>query len=296
MLTVKPTGAALGAEILGVDLSKPLDAATVAEIDRLWLEHEVVFFRGQTLAPEDHIRVSEQLGPVEVHVRTDCCKPGYPKIFIVSNIVEKGKPIGAGDAGTIWHSDGCCYDKPSRGSLLYARRVPVKDGVVLGDTMFSSMTKAYEALPDAMKRRLAGMKAVNSYLKGYSRPRKTGPIPPLTEAQKSKVPDMEIPIVRKHPFTGKPCLFVNEGYTSRIAGVSEAESTELLDYLFKHVTNPAFIYRHAWREGDLLIWDNCATQHCAILDYAPLPRHMERTTITGSASIRDGDYRIPHAA
>jgi taurine dioxygenase len=231
-----------------------------------------------------------------VHVRTDCCRPGYPKVFIVSNIVENGKPIGAGDAGTIWHSDGCCYDQPSRGSLLYARQVPVKDAVTLGDTMFSSMTQAYAALPSEMKRRLAGMKALNSYVKGYSRPRKTGPIPPLTEAQKSKVPDLEIPVVRKHPFTGKPCLFVNEGYTSRIVGVSESESRELLDYLFHHVTRPEFIYRHNWREGDLLAWDNCATQHCAIMDYAPLLRRMERTTITGSASIKDGAYAMSQAA
>ncbi len=295
-LSVRKMDAVLGAEIQGVDLSKPVDDATTTEIDRLWLEHEVIFFRQQNLTQEDHIRVSEQLGPVEVHVRTDCCRPGYPKVFIVSNIVENGKPIGAGDAGTIWHSDGCCYDKPSRGSLLYARQVPVKDTVTLGDTMFSSMTQAYAALPPEMKRRLAGMKALNSYVKGYSRPRKTGPIPALTEAQKSKVPDLEIPVVRKHPFTGKPCLFVNEGYTSRIVGVSESESKELLDYLFQHVTRPEFIYRHNWREGDLLAWDNCATQHCAIMDYAPLLRRMERTTITGSASIRDGAYLMSQAA
>ncbi len=296
MLTVRKTNSVLGAEILGVDLSRPIDGATAAEIDRLWLEHEVIFFRDQKLSPEDHIRFSEQLGPVEVHVRTDCCRPGYPKVFIVSNIFENGKPIGAGDAGTIWHSDGCCYDKPSRGSLLYARQVPMKDGVVLGDTMFSSMTRAYEALPSDMQRKLAGLKAVNSYVKGYSRPRKTGPIPPLTEAQKSKVPDLEIPVVRKHPFTGKPCLFVNEGYTTRITGVSEAESKELLDYLFQHVTRPEFIYRHQWHEGDLLVWDNCATQHCAILDYPPLLRRMERTTITGIASVKDGEYRVAQAA
>ncbi len=295
-LSVRKMDAVLGAEIQGVDLSKPVDDATATEIDRLWLEHEVIFFRQQNLTPEDHIRVSEQLGPVEVHVRTDCCRPGYPKVFIVSNIVENGKPIGAGDAGTIWHSDGCCYDKPSRGSLLYARQVPVKDGVTLGDTMFSSMTQAYAALPPEMKRRLAGMNALNSYVKGYSRPRKTGPIPALTEAQKSKVPDLEIPVVRKHPFTGKPCLFVNEGYTTRIVGVSDSESRELLDYLFRHVTRPEFIYRHNWREGDLLAWDNCATQHCAIMDYAPLLRRMERTTITGSASIKDGAYAMSRAA
>ena len=100
MLTVRKTNSVLGAEILGVDLSRPIDGATAAEIDRLWLEHEVIFFRDQKLSPEDHIRFSEQLGPVEVHVRTDCCRPGYPKVFIVSNIFENGKPIGAGGFAT----------------------------------------------------------------------------------------------------------------------------------------------------------------------------------------------------
>jgi taurine dioxygenase len=287
VISVRPTGSALGAEILGVDLSTELDADTVAKIDALWLEHEVIYFRGQHLSPENHIRFSERLGQVEVHVRTDCCKPGYPKLFIVSNIVENGKPIGAGDAGTIWHSDGCCAEKPSRGSLLYAKRVPYANGVALGDTMFSSMTLAYEALPSDMKTRLQGMKAINSYLKGYSRPRSTGAIPPLTEAQKKKVPDREIPVVRRHPLTGKPCLFVNEGYTSRIVGVSDQESAELLAWLFDHVRKPEFIYRHHWSEGDLLIWDNCSTQHCAIADYPPLLRHMERTTIVGTAGVID---------
>lgn len=253
MISVRKTGAALGAEILGIDLSRDLDDPTIEQINNLWLEHQVIFLRNQKLSPEQHIRFSERLGEVEVHVRTDCCKPGYPQIFVVSNIVENGKAIGAGDAGTMWHSDGCCVDKPSRGSLLYAKLVPQKDGVALGDTMFSSMTKAYEALPAEMKVRLSGVKAVNSYVKGYYRPIRVGERPVLTEEQKSRVPDLEVPVVRLHPFTGKPCLFVNETFTSRIAGASDAESRELLDYLFKHVSRPEFIYRHRWQDGDLLL-------------------------------------------
>lgn len=287
MITAIPSGAALGAEIRGVDLSQPLDDATVRRLDDLWLEHEVVCFRGQHLTPRQQIAVSERFGEVEQHVRTDCCRADHPKIFIVSNIIENGKPVGAGDAGTRWHFDGCCTDKPSRGSMLYAIIVPKKDGVALGDTMFSSMTKAYEALPAEMKRRLRGMKAVNSYTKGYYRPVKAAKRPELTAEQLKKVPELEVPIVRRHPFTAKPCLFVNDTFTSRIAGVSDAESNELLDYLFAHVAKPEFIYRHRWKKGDLLVWDNCATQHRAIADYEPLPRRMERTTIMGNVSMRD---------
>jgi len=287
MITVHPTGAALGAEIRGVDLAAPLDDTAVAQLNSLWLEHEVVFFRNQKLTPAQHVAVSERFGDVEVHVRTDCCRQDFPQIFVVSNIIENGKPIGAGDAGTRWHSDGCCVEKPSRGSLLYAKIVPEKDGVAMGDTMFSSMTKAYAALPAEMKQRLRGVKAVNSYVKGYYRPVRAAKRPELTPEQMKKVPELEVPVVRRHPFTGKPCLFVNETFTARIAGVSEAESNELLDFLFKHVTDPAFVYRHQWQVGDLLMWDNCATIHCAIADYMPEPRLMERTTIMGTASVRD---------
>jgi taurine dioxygenase len=287
MINAYPQGAALGAEITGVGLSSPLDDETVAHLNRLWLEHEVVYFRHQQLTPEQQIAVSERFGAVEAHVRTDCCRPDYPKIFVVSNIIENGKPIGAGDAGTRWHSDGCCMEKPSRGSLLYAKIVPMRDGVPIGDTLFSSMTKAYAALPAEMKLRLRGMKAVNSYAKGYYRPIRATKRPELTPEQMKKVPEIEVPVVRRHPFTGKACLFVNETFTARIAGVSETESNELLDYLFKHVSNPVFIYRHQWQAGDVLVWDNCATIHRAIADYMPQPRLMERTTIMGTASVRD---------
>jgi taurine dioxygenase len=291
-ITSHPTGAALGAEIRGVDLSQPLSGADAARINDMWLEHEVIYFRGQKLTPAQHIGFSEHFGGVEVHVRTDCCRADYPKIFVVSNIIENGKPIGAGDAGTRWHFDGCCTEKPSRGSLLYAKIVPVRDGMVLGDTMFSSMTRAYAALPAEWKQRLSGMKAINSYVKGYYRPVRATKRPELTAEQLKKVPELEVPIVRRHPLTGKPCLFVNETFTARVANVSDAESNEILDFLFAHVTQPAFIYRHSWREGDLLAWDNCSTLHCAIADYMPLHRLMERTTIMGTASVHDSMAQV----
>ena len=129
---------------------------------------------------------------------------------------------------------------------------------------------------------------MNSYKKGYYRDRKSGARTPLTEEQKRKTPDIEHPIVRTHPYTGKKCLFVNEGYTSRIRAWMRAESEALLAELLSHATDARFIYRHRWRVGDLLIWDNCATQHLAIPDYAlPQRRLMERTTVCGAASSAD---------
>jgi len=283
MVSVRPSGAALGAEISGVDLSRELDERSFEEIRKALHEHEVIFFRNQKLTPEQHIAFSRRFGALEHHVRQDRCRPGYPEIFVVSNVIENGKPIGSQDAGYFWHSDLCYAEKPSLGSLLYAREVPMKDGTPLGDTLFSSMTKAYVTLPEATRQNLAGRKAVNSYLHGYSRERKSGTRPELTPEQKKKTPDIEHPAVRTHPETGRKCLFVNEGYTTRIVGIDAAQSDAVLAELFTHLKKDELVYRHRWQVGDLLFWDNCATQHRAIGDYElPQRRLMERTTVCGT--------------
>lgn len=284
MLSTRPTGAALGAEITGIDLAREPDEETIKEIVDLLHEHEVVYFRNQTLTPEQHIGFSRRFGELELHVRQDCCRPGYPELFVVSNVIENGRSIGSRDAGLFWHSDLAYMREPSRGSLFYAQEVPHDaDGNPLGDTLFASTVAAYDALDAGMKRRLEGLKAVNSYVKGYYRDRQSGPRPQLTAEQLARVPDVEHPVVRTHPYTGRKCLFVNDGYTSHIAGWEAAESDALLVELFAHVTSPAFVYRHKWRVGDFLVWDNCSVQHLAISDYAlPQRRRMERTTLRGS--------------
>ena len=283
MITIKPTGAALGAEILGVNLAEPVDTQTFRQIEDALHRYAVVVFPGQTVSPEQHIAFSRLFGELEHHVRLDRCRPGYPELFIVSNIIENGKPIGSQDAGFFWHSDLCYAKEPSRGSLFYAHEIPMQDGAPKGDTLFSSMTASYDALPEAIKQQLAGRQAINSYIAGYARDRKSGPRMELTAEQRAKTPDMPHPAVRTHPATGKKCLFVNEGYTTEIVGMAPAESRALLDHLFEHMKEDRFVYRHKWRKGDFLIWDNCATQHRAVIDYElPLRRRMERTTLAGS--------------
>jgi taurine dioxygenase len=262
-----------------------MDDATFNQLVDLWHEHEVVFFRDQKLTPKQHVAFSRRIGELELHVRQDCCRPGHPELFVVSNIIVDGKPIGSQDAGLFWHSDLCYLKVPSRGSLFYALEVPHDaSGRPLGDTEFASATAAYNALPEATQQKIAGLKAVQSYKKGYYADRNGGRRKQLTPEQEAKTPDVAHPIVRTHPVTGKKCLFVNEGYSASIAGMPGPEGDALLKELIEHSTKPQFVYRHSWRAGDFLLWDNCLVQHKAVHDYKlPLRRHMERTTLTGTA-------------
>ena len=281
---IRPSGVALGAEVLGLDLARPLDEASFARISDAFDRHAVLVFRGQNLTPEQHIDFSRRFGPLQVNVRSEFNRQGYPEIYIVSNVLVDGKPIGSRDAGRYWHSDICYVQKPSRCSLLYGHEIPMRDGVALGDTMFASTTAAYDALPDDLKRRLVGLRAANSYNAMYERKvQDFGLRPPLTAETRAQYPaDAVHPVIRTHPRTGRKSIYVCEGYTTHIEGVSEAESRALLTALFEQVVRPEFVYRHRWRVGDLVMWDNCATQHKVSFDYElPLRRRLERTTVEG---------------
>ena len=283
MLQIRKLGTALGAEITGLDLSQPLPDDLFARVVQAFHDHEVVVFREQELTPEQQIAFSGRFGEIDVNVRSRYTRPGHPEIFVVSNIIENGQPIGVTDAGRYWHTDHCYVQKPSRCSLLYALEVPQQDGRVLGDTQFASVTAACAHLPQDMRQRLDGRQAINSYSYTYERKVQEFNRTPLAVENRSAPPDIAHPVIRTHPYTGKKCLFVNEGYTTRIVGMTEEESAETLRFLFEHMVRPEFLYRHRWRKGDLLLWDNCATQHKAVFDYAlPLRRRMERVTIRGS--------------
>ncbi len=284
-IRVRPLTPKFGAEILDVDLSQPISDELFGEIERIFNDSGVVLFRGQNINEDQHIAFSQRFGPLEIHVRKDALMRHRPEVFVVSNVSENGKPIGSVDAGQFWHTDLSYKQVPSRGSLLLAREIPMRDGKALGDTMFCSTIAAFEALPADLQQKLAGLLAVHHYEKGYNRDRPSGKRKPLTAEQLAALPDVVHPIVRKHPYTGKPCLFVNEGYVTEIVGLPKAESDALLEQLFKHCLRDEFIYRHNWRVGDLLMWDNCSTQHCAVGDYdASLRRRMDRTTLTGVAA------------
>jgi alpha-ketoglutarate-dependent taurine dioxygenase len=296
MMEVKRLGNSLGAEIRGVDLSRPLSQAEFAEVAKAFFEHEVVVFRDQRLTPGEQVAFTRRFGELEHHVRRESCLAGFPQILIVSNVLdEKGNSIGAQDAGRFWHSDLSYKREPSLLSALYALEVPVQDGRVLGDTGFASATAAYAALDDDTKRRLQDLRNVHSYR--YYRAKNAQAqkaeaaaggrvvqehMP--SEEQLKSVPDVEMPVVRTHPVTGRKALFVNEAHTSHLVGLPPAEAQALLGELCRHLVRPEFLYTHHWRAGDLLMWDNCAVQHKATFDYAlPLRRLMHRTTVRGSA-------------
>ena len=285
-LEILPFDAALGAEVRGVDLSRDLDEATFAAIERAWNEHSVLLFRDQDIDEGRHIGFSRRFGDLEVHVLDQYLHPEHPEILIVSNVMDGDRHVGIYDAGRYWHTDLSYMAVPSRGSLLHAVEVPHDAaGNPLGDTLFASTAAAYDALPEPVKRRIAGLKAEFSLANRHAKLVADGdPDAALSDAHRHKVPPVVHKVIRTHPVTGRRCIYVNAGQTSRILGLPEDEARNLLHELCAQCTRPEFVYRHRWRAGDLLIWDNIPTQHLAICDYAlPQRRYMHRTTLRGEA-------------
>lgn len=272
----------LGAEILGLDLSQPPSDADFARIRRALATRQVVIFRDQeALTPDQQIAFSRRFGPLEIHVQHHFHLGGHPEILIVSNVLEDGKPIGLVDAGKYWHSDLSYLALPSLGSLLHSKEWPAQGG----DTLFVNMVAAYEALPEDVKTKIDGLQAEHSYL---ARNRKQQQVtgthrPGLTAEQEARVPPVIHPVVRVHPESGKRALFVSEGFTTRIIGLPDAESDELLAFLFAHSTAERFQYRHRWRPHDMLFWDNRQTLHLATGCPPDLRRTLYRTTVQGDA-------------
>jgi len=278
---VTKSGAACGAEI-ACDLAQDIDEATFREIERAFHDNLVVVFRRQNLSNERHIEFSCRFGELEIHIVKKYLLPGFPEILLISNIRDdRGEHIGLADAGFTWHSDTSYRRRPSRCSLLYAKEVPQRDGRPLGDTVFANAIAAYEALPERMKDRLAGLKAIHRY--SARRRVADSPRPKLTPEQLEETPDIAHPIVRTHPYTGRRSLYVTAGECIGIEGMPDAEAIGLIAELDTHCVRPEFLYRHKWQVGDLLIWDNTSSMHLAICDYAlPERRLMHRTTVIGT--------------
>lgn len=270
----------LGAEVLGLDLNQPLTDADFARLQQAHLDHHLLVFRDQRITPDQHVRFSRCWGPLEIHVLRNFQLSGHPEILLVSNVRDaQGQPVGLGDAGLFWHSDLSYKEEPSLGSLLHAQQLPETGG----DTLFANQHLAYDQLPPALKRAVEGRQAEHSYLARYEELRARSPWrPKLTPAQIAEVKPAVHPVVRRHDGNGRPALFVSEHFTTRILGLPEDESRDLLQQLFAHSTRPDLVYRHRWQPHDLVFWDNRSLLHLATGCPDTQGRHLHRTTVKGS--------------
>ncbi|MDX1375282.1 MAG: TauD/TfdA family dioxygenase [Burkholderiales bacterium] len=269
--SVRRIAGALGAEVGGVDLSRPLAPETRAALRAAWLEHQVLFFRDQPLTPAQFMAFARAFGtPIEYPFVQGI--EGFPEIIEVKKLEHESANFGG-----IWHTDTAYLERPPMASMLLAREIPPHGG----DTLFASMTAAYDALSPGMKRMLEGLTAVNSSAKAdvtrtrEDRIRSDG----RSDAKREYV--AEHPVVRTHPETGRKALYVNVAHTVRIAGMTEAESAPLLGYLFQHQIRPEFTCRFVWRPGAIAFWDNRCTQHNPVNDYHGYRRVMHRITLEG---------------
>lgn len=266
---VEPIAGALGAEVHGIDLARPLDPATKQALHDAWMQHQVLFFRDQAITIDQHKAFARNFGELHVHpVLQQMADQGHPEIVVLES--DASRPIVA----ERWHSDVTFEKCPPLGSILRAVAVPAAGG----DTMWASMYAAYEALSDAMQRLLSELSASHDG-GGFARIAKD-------DAQRRDLASRQTavhPVVRTHPVTGRKGLFVNSVFTKQIVGMKPAESEALLRFLHRHVETPDFSCRFRWRKDSIAMWDNRCTQHRVLADALSEYRRMERVTLIGDA-------------
>lgn len=278
-LTIRPLHPACGAEILGVDLTQKLSPTQVAAIHKAWDENLVLLFRGQDLSQEDQLRFASNFGdlgarkkaPDALKSRAEGALQLDPRVLLVSNMKENGIPLGAFGDGDMWfHIDSGYSERPYKYTFIYGLKLPSTGG----NTLFSNMYKAYEAVPDLLKQKLAGKRALHVH--EYKRNEKVDANTDIT-----KVPHWFHPVFITHPRTGRKSLFVDRLMTARIEGLSATESDEILAQLFEIGERPDFIYEHVWQLGDFVMWDNLATTHARTYFPKEEDRMLRRCTIEG---------------
>jgi taurine dioxygenase len=270
-MEVVPLSSALGAEIRGVDASRPLDDRTFAAILDAWHRHLVILLRGQTLDEEQQVRFAERFGELSP-IHTSHHSATNKAVMYIGNRKKDGKIVGALPLGEMqFHSDQCYRERPAMGTMLYSIEIPAEGG----NTLFANAYRAWEVLPAEVRQRVDGRKAVQVYdYDGGVLDRKhmVAPKDGMSFAH---------PVARTHPATGRKALYVNRLMTHHIEGLPHEESERLLGLMFETIERPEFIYEHRWRIGDLLLWDNRCTLH-ARRDFNPGEnRWMRRVTIMG---------------
>lgn len=277
-LEIRKLSAHIGAEVLNQNLAEDLNAETVAELNRLWLEHVVLVFRGQELSQEDQLRVTTAFGEVGPLGRPAEFYPkGYseilPNIMLISNIREDGEPIGAlPDGDMMFHHDMLHADIPHKGTLLYAIEIPNSGG----NTFFANGYTAYETLAAEVREPLEGRMAFHHYHYGSTHIGDDLGTPAFSESTH--------PVFRTHEDTGKKAIYINRLMTESVVGMADAEAKPLLDAVYDHSEKPEFVYEHVWQVGDLILWDNRCSMH-GRTDFAETERRlMLRTTVKGESA------------
>lgn len=269
---VTPLTPTIGALIEGVDLAVPLDAELLEKVRAALLKHQVVFFEDQRLTPVQHRDFAARFGALHTHPLYPGV-PEAPELFILDNHADNPTDNDS------WHTDVTFIETPPMASILYARHLPPTGG----DTIWSNMKAAYEALSPAFREFLSGLDAVHDFARGF--PQRGVVARGAGEDRHAKAmeahPPVLHPVVRTHPETGEDGLFVNFGFTERIKGLRRKESDAILGMLFEHIQKPEFLVRWRWSENAVAFWDNRVTQHYAVNDYLPHRRIMNRATVLG---------------
>lgn len=266
MIDVRPLTPTIGAEVEGIDLGEPCDAGTLAELQKAFTTHKVLFFRDQHITTEAHVAFCRQLGELEVHPFVPS-KEGHPEVMVlIANERRRGNE-------NTWHSDVTWRQEPSLGSMLRAVELPPLGG----DTLFADMEAAYEALPDDVREQIDGLTAVHDFTKVFGGRQD----PEQLARTREQYPPAEHPVVRTHPVTGHRSIYVNAAFTDHIVGMERAESDRLLRYLYRQAAVPERQCRFRWEPDSFALWDNRCVQHYAVSDYYPARRVMERVTIVG---------------
>lgn len=276
----RPLSYAVGEEVIGVDLRTELDDGTIAAIREKLVNRCCVLIREQSITPEQHLAFSRRFGPLmNTPALSRMLHPDYPDIWQVTNVRQSGGVESfSRNTGRLWHSDQTYMPEPAMGSLLHCKEIPS----IGGDTLFANAYLAYASLSDAYKEMLDGLIAVHDLNEVEERRNR---VPALTPEEIAKTPPVSHPVVITHPETGRKVLYVSSQVTCQIVGMDKADSHPLLKYLCDQIARPENTYRHQWRPGDLIFWDNRCAQHYAPLDYNQEDRAerrvLWRTTIAG---------------
>ena len=270
-LKIEPVSPAIGCDISGVDLAKPLSSATVGALRAALLDYGVIFIRDQDMSPAQQMRVAEAFGEPDEYPFVEGL-PGFPCVTPVLKRAHETVNFGG-----LWHSDTTYQPCPPMGTILHARTLPPLGG----DTLFSSMVAAYDALSDGMKDMLSGLKAVNSAHKSRVSDTRSNRIEESGKDLGGRIMEAVHPVVRTHPESGKKALFINGAHTTRFEGMTEQESEGLLAFLFHHQVREEFTCRLRWTAGAVAFWDNRCTQHFPLNDYTGYERLLHRITLKG---------------